>query len=55
MIALTGWGRAEDRQKSKEADFDRHLVKPIEHASLVTLLAELEPSLRSAAKPRAMN
>ncbi len=28
LVALTGYGRKEDRQKSKEAGFDEHLVKP---------------------------
>jgi CheY-like chemotaxis protein len=55
IVALTGWGQEEDRQKSKEAGFNGHLVKPIEHASLVSLLAELEPSFHPAGEPRAMN
>ncbi|MFC7337900.1 PAS domain S-box protein [Haloferula chungangensis] len=29
LVALTGWGQESDRQKSKEAGFDRHLVKPV--------------------------
>ena len=41
LIALTGWGQDEDRQKSKDAGFNGHLVKPVEHASLMKLLAEL--------------
>ena len=37
LIALTGYGQASDRQRSHEAGFDRHFVKPvsfndIEHA-----------------------
>jgi len=30
LIALTGWGQAEDRRRSMEAGFDHHLVKPVE-------------------------
>jgi signal transduction histidine kinase len=30
IIALTGWGQDEDRQKSREAGFDLHLVKPVD-------------------------
>jgi CheY-like chemotaxis protein/anti-sigma regulatory factor (Ser/Thr protein kinase) len=30
LIAVTGWGQAEDRQRSMEAGFDRHLVKPVQ-------------------------
>jgi len=40
VIALTGWGQEEDRQKSKEAGFDDHIVKPVQHATLVKLLTE---------------
>ncbi|HEU0201360.1 MAG TPA: MASE1 domain-containing protein [Burkholderiaceae bacterium] len=29
LIALTGYGRAEDRQRAQEAGFDAHLVKPV--------------------------
>lgn len=42
MIALTGWGMDEDRQRTKAAGFDHHLVKPV----AIDLLSEL---LRSAA------
>lgn len=28
LVALTGYGQEEDRQRSKEAGFDEHLVKP---------------------------
>jgi signal transduction histidine kinase len=29
MVALTGWGREDDRRRTSEAGFDHHLVKPI--------------------------
>jgi signal transduction histidine kinase len=29
MVALTGWGREDDRRRTMEAGFDDHLVKPI--------------------------
>lgn len=38
MVAITGWGQEEDRRKSKEAGFDVHLVKPVEHSQLLALL-----------------
>jgi PAS domain S-box-containing protein len=44
LVALTGWGQQEDRQKSKAAGFDGHLVKPVDHAALMRLLAELLPT-----------
>jgi CheY-like chemotaxis protein len=30
IIAVTGWGQESDRQKTREAGFDSHLVKPID-------------------------
>ena len=41
IIALTGWGQEEDRRKSAEAGFDGHLVKPVDMAELMKLLADL--------------
>ena len=40
MIALTGWGQLDDRRRSVEAGFDRHFVKPVDHAALLKLLAQ---------------
>lgn len=37
--ALTGWGQDQDRRRSAEAGFDRHLVKPPDPATLQQLLA----------------
>jgi two-component system, chemotaxis family, CheB/CheR fusion protein len=41
IVALTGWGQEDDRQKSKDAGFNAHLVKPVEQSVLMKLLAEL--------------
>ncbi len=41
LIALTGWGQAEDRQRSQVAGFDHHLVKPVSKADLERLLANV--------------
>ncbi|MCW8091060.1 hybrid sensor histidine kinase/response regulator [Alteromonas sp. ASW11-130] len=38
LIALTGWGRDEDIQRTKEAGFDYHLVKPIDAEQLKKIL-----------------
>jgi signal transduction histidine kinase/ActR/RegA family two-component response regulator len=40
MIALTGYGRDEDRQRSSDAGFNAHLVKPVDVATLNSLLAQ---------------
>ncbi|WP_425291054.1 response regulator [Spirosoma linguale] len=38
VIALTGYGLEENRQRTKEAGFDEHLVKPVDLAILTKLL-----------------
>ncbi|HYV56899.1 MAG TPA: MASE1 domain-containing protein [Candidatus Nitrosopolaris sp.] len=40
LIAVSGYGQAEDRHRSREAGFDRHLVKPVEADVLREVLAE---------------
>jgi two-component system, chemotaxis family, CheB/CheR fusion protein len=47
MVALTGWGQDEDRQKSAGAGFDAHLVKPVDPETLMTLLADVPPRDRA--------
>jgi two-component system, sensor histidine kinase len=42
MIALTGYGQPEDRQRATEAGFDALLVKPVDPSALTDLLATLE-------------
>jgi len=41
LVAVTGWGQAEDRLRTTEAGFDYHLVKPVAPAELAKLLAAL--------------
>ena len=38
LIALTGYGRDEDVRRSREVGFARHLVKPVDAATLESLL-----------------
>jgi PAS domain S-box-containing protein len=38
LIALTGWGQEEDRNRSASAGFDHHMIKPPEFGTLKTLL-----------------
>ena len=40
LVALTGWGQDEDRQHSREAGFDAHMVKPVDHGALMKLVEE---------------
>ena len=46
LVAITGWGQEEDRQRSKEAGIDFHVVKPVEPASVEKLLAARQPAER---------
>jgi PAS domain S-box-containing protein len=39
LIALTGYGRAEDQRCALEAGFDAHLVKPVDEEALLRVLA----------------
>jgi CheY-like chemotaxis protein len=39
LIALTGYGRAEDRSLGETAGFDHYLVKPVSPDALLELLA----------------
>ncbi len=38
LVALTGWGQDEDRQRTRDAGFDHHLVKPADPSTLKSLL-----------------
>jgi signal transduction histidine kinase/CheY-like chemotaxis protein len=42
LVALTGWGQEEDRQRTREAGFDHHLVKPVNLDALQVLLSDVE-------------
>jgi signal transduction histidine kinase/CheY-like chemotaxis protein len=41
LIAQTGWGQDQDRQRTKDAGFDGHLTKPIDHDRLEEILTDL--------------
>jgi signal transduction histidine kinase/CheY-like chemotaxis protein len=38
LVALTGWGQAEDKARALEAGFDEHLTKPVDLNLLATVL-----------------
>jgi signal transduction histidine kinase/CheY-like chemotaxis protein len=38
LVAVTGWGKEEDRRLSKEAGFDEHVVKPVDPEALRALI-----------------
>jgi DNA-binding response OmpR family regulator len=39
LVAMTGWGQEEDRQRAREAGFDHHLTKPVDLAAVEQLIA----------------
>ena len=47
LIALTGWGSADDRRHTSAAGFDDHWVKPVDPAQLREMLTSPAPVLRS--------
>ena len=38
MVAITGFGQPEDRERSRQAGFDVHLTKPVDPAALLNVL-----------------
>jgi PAS domain S-box-containing protein len=49
LVALTGWGTQDDRQRTRDAGFDRHLTKPAELPAVEELLRAAEQAKRAAA------
>lgn len=37
LVAVTGWGQDDDRQRSRAAGFDHHLVKPVELGQILAI------------------
>jgi PAS domain S-box-containing protein len=50
LVALTGWGREEDRRRTAEAGFDHHLVKPVEARAILELLRKPAPKYSTKTK-----
>jgi CheY-like chemotaxis protein len=38
LVAITGYGQDSDRERSRDAGFDHHLVKPVEPEELQEIL-----------------
>jgi signal transduction histidine kinase/CheY-like chemotaxis protein len=49
LVAVTGWGQDHDRQRTAQAGFDHHLVKPVDPDELVALLVAHVGTQRTAA------
>ncbi len=49
LIALTGWGQEQDRERTREAGFDDHMVKPVDIDALrVTLMTAPRSSMNGS-------
>ena len=44
VVALTGYGLDDDRERSRQAGFDAHMVKPVELDELTQLIASMKPA-----------
>jgi signal transduction histidine kinase len=49
LVAVTGWGQEADRQQSKAAGINHHLIKPVDPEMLRKLLADHRPPERPTA------
>jgi signal transduction histidine kinase/CheY-like chemotaxis protein len=54
IVALTGWGQAEDRQRTADAGFDDHLTKPADPGQIQRILEEVAARVHDdRSRPRA--
>lgn len=47
IVALTGYGHAEDIRRASAAGFDAHVVKPVDFEMLMQILGNFDPAARS--------
>ncbi len=47
VVAVTGYGQEEDRQRAQAAGFDEYLVKPVDPAKLLEVLAAAQRRLEA--------
>jgi len=44
IVAVTGWGQSQDKQRALDAGFDAHLTKPVDLEALARVLGSAPPS-----------
>jgi CheY-like chemotaxis protein/two-component sensor histidine kinase len=44
LVALTGWGQADDKKRAAEAGFDEHLTKPVDPEMLTRVISLTRPA-----------
>jgi len=52
MVAVTGWGQPEDKERASAAGFDHHLTKPVDLERMEQLLSDFAGGQGGAARPR---
>ena len=50
LIAISGYGQAEDQRRSMEAGFEQHLLKPVAPEALAGILSEATPTAEPSAR-----
>ena len=48
LVAITGWGQEDDRQRARESGFDHHFTKPVDFDSLLALIDRAAPRATGA-------
>jgi DNA-binding response OmpR family regulator len=38
IVAITGWGQEDDRQRARDAGFDHHFTKPVDYGVLLDII-----------------
>ena len=51
LIAMTGYGQPQDAVRAQKAGFVEHMVKPVDHDLLTTLLASLPSPMDAHSQP----
>jgi len=41
LIALSGWGQIDDKQRAQASGFDRHLTKPVDPEVIKQIVNEM--------------
>jgi CheY-like chemotaxis protein len=52
LVALTGYGRDEDKRRASEAGFDHHMTKPVDFEAVAHLLANVSAPAGGAREER---
>jgi CheY-like chemotaxis protein len=54
LVATTGWGQPRDREASRAAGFDHHLVKPVDPHAVLRIVAEAPAASAAPVRSRVL-